>query len=348
MTKETPRSNPWKKFGKKFRDVALATALSATLLTWAWCGPQSWKEKEKIPPKIEQNDSTLEKTEEKKWIVKNPDWTYSFYHLWSKVWENYRWIEELGLISWFKGYKWYRGDWTECLLNEVWDQISWYYDNIVEISTTVEWELSYVARKEWNEYFVVGHEVFWPYDFVHKSYERWDGYDGYTYSIWDKEYIYHNWNVVGPMDDINYARVVEWSENWLAIIGKNNWKTVLYYEWKQIWELPAKYNSDCMVTTLSSVKLVNEKISYIIYNEDGVNPTIVVWNQKIKAKYNNVENVQEYDWKIIYVWYNYEDWKSPEIFIVSGDKITPVNESLEKITDPKTSLAFYTMYWYAK
>lgn len=65
MTKETPRSNPWKKIVKKLRNATLITALWATLLTWASsCESNSWESKRN--PSTEMHKWTYILTEEEK------------------------------------------------------------------------------------------------------------------------------------------------------------------------------------------------------------------------------------------------------------------------------------------
>jgi hypothetical protein len=239
------------------------------------------------------------------WIVKNSDWTYCIYYKWKKV--SWDYSEIYSDYNWY--YKWLRGSGHKDILNERWEVLvgNWEYDDISLWFVTSKWVLWIIATKEWKDFLIImdWHEPFWP------------------------------------IDEIFRVKVVEWTENWIAIIGKNNWKTVLYYDWKQVWELPAQYNHDCMALTLESVKLINGKLSYIIYNENE-NPTIVYWNKKIKAKYPMVDNLQEYNWNIVYVWWNYGDWDITDIAIVSGDKVTKINAEDEKLMlDPKTNLAFY-------
>ena len=172
-----------------------------------------------------------------------------------------------------------------------------------------------------------------------------DNLKWFSYRIWDKDFVYFNWNVVWPFDDFDNVRLLEWTENWLAIMAKNDWQNVLYYNENIIWKFPLTYSSDQCALTLWSLKLLNNTPCYIVY--DTISAKIIYWEKTIETNYEYIDNVQEHDWEIIYVWWKSVDGKPDEIYIVVGDKPKKLDISesdIEKLTDPKTSLAFYATY----
>lgn len=345
MTKEEfeKHSNWW--VGRKLRNGAILGALSTLLFLWISCSSNGWKSTEKTKTKVEQKDDVSEKTPEKDWIVKNPDWSYSFYNYWTKVWENYKRIE---LGSWFNGFHGYKENWKQCLLNNAWDVISCEYDNIVDIREK-SGKLEFIAWKDGKYLFVSDWEEYGPYDGVYPltimPYEK--NLKGFSYRIWEKDYVYFNWTVVWPLDDFDDVKLVEWTENWIAVMAKNDWENVLYYNENVIWRFPLSYNSDQRALTLWSLKLLNDKPCYIIY--DTINSKIVYWDKKIETNYKFIDNIQESNWEIIYVWRKFIDEESDELYIVVGDKHQKLDVSksdIEKLTDPKTNLGFFATYWY--
>lgn len=341
MTKEQfeKKSSWW--IGKKLLNGLFIMALATTIA----CSSNNWDSKKVPKTTTEQTDKDPEKIIEKDWVVKNSDWSYSIYQQWMKRWESYQWIES---HPWIKIFQWYKDDGTQCLLNEAWDAISQDYSNIFDVRKTA-WKLEFIAWKNDKYIFVVDWVEFWPYDMVYpltlQPYK--DNLKWFSYRIWDKDFVYFNWNVVWPFDDFDNVRLLEWTENWLAIMAKNDWQNVLYYNENIIWKFPLTYSSDQCALTLWSLKLLNNTPCYIVY--DTISAKIIYWEKTIETNYEYIDNVQEHDWEIIYVWWKSVDGKPDEIYIVVGDKPKKLDISesdIEKLTDPKTSLAFYATYWY--
>ena len=67
--------------------------------------------------------------------------------------------------------------------------------------------------------------------------------------------------------------------------------------------------------------------------------TIILWDRVLKTEYLHIANVQEYDGKIVYVWWN--DWNNKVIVVVDRDgtiKTYNIGTSTPKMFDEDTSL----------
>ena len=370
MLRNKPGTWPKWRSGKTLRNAALTAALWATLLTWVWCGPQSWKWKEKTPPKTEQNDGREEGyivlKQVTRTVKENWDWTYSVYSTpggekiswdynaitWSKNW-SFIWEK---IIDWKTKFR---------LLNEAWLEISDYYDWIENVEfkpaesqklsedILAKWpgEFSFIATIDGKKVFIKNwEEASWHYDRL----TEYSG--GFIWVIWEKVYFESDWVVSWPFDDIFDINRLEDSESDKIIFAKNNWKNEFYYQWKCLLSLPLSLSNDECAIILNSFHFEKWKLCYSY--PDNWHITIVLWDNVLKTKYSYVENIQlNEDWTIIYVWYNeddIEDWIPTRVYIVTWNNATVVDyekdwqSTIDEVLSTESSLLFYTTYWYFK
>ena len=77
-------------------------------------------------------------------------------------------------------------------------------------------------------------------------------------------------------------------------------------------------------------------------------------NLRENCKYSHIDNIQNYNWKVVYLWWNDEDmadWIPMKVFIVTEGKTVEINgednwKMIEQLRNPDTSLGFYATYWY--
>jgi len=299
-----------KNAGKKI----LYTGAIVTALAWVpSCSSNNWNAKDKTSPNVEQNDKiehgNLEVVAITREVKENPDGTYSLYNRHGrneKLSGDYVKIYETKYSELFIWKKVIDGKDKYCLLNASWLEISNYYDSIdadliyheskserlsKDVMAKGPWEYSFTATIDGKKVLIENwKEMSWHYDEI-KSVE----FGGIVGKIWHKEY-HECWGIVTwPVDDVVDAyHLGSWAWEFV-VFARNNWQNEFYYTWQPILKLPLSSltNNEC-ISLLRSFHYVDWKLCYTY--PDGWWSMIVLWEKKIKSKYQHVDNVQNYDW----------------------------------------------------